>query len=73
MRNRKYEKITTDKIMVKGVLSDDCSTITFENDKKESEEVLIAKCLKPFAGKEIVFSLNNKDTQDMDEEFNAED
>ena len=35
MKNRKYEKVTNNKIAVKGELSADCSYITFINDDKD--------------------------------------
>ena len=72
MKNRKYEKTTIDKITVKGVLSADCSTITFENDDKETETIELGKCLKPFSLQNITLMISNKDVKDMDEEF-AED
>ena len=69
MKNRKYERNTVDKISIKGILSDDCTYITFVNDDKEDEDVYLDKCFKPFAGHEITFSLSNKTTEDLEEEL----
>lgn len=73
MKNRKYEKVTNNKIAVKGELSADCSYIIFINDDKEEEKVQLAKYLRPFAGQEITFILSNKITEDLDEEFEDEE
>ena len=72
MKNRKYERNVTDKIAIKGVLSGDCSYITFINDDKNEEEVSVAKCLKPFANQEIIFTLSNKTTEDLEDKFEEE-
>lgn len=69
MKNRKYIKTTTNKITVKGMLSEDCSFITFISDDKEEETVTLEKCLAPFAGKEIVFSMSDKFDEDLEEEL----
>ena len=72
MKNRKYERNIVNKITVKGELSADCSYVTFVNDDKEEETVPLMKCLKPFANKEIVFTLSDKITEDLEEEFEEE-
>lgn len=72
MKNRKYEKITSNKITVKGELSPDCNYVTFINDDKDEEKVYLSKCLSPFAGQEITFMITNKITEDLDEEFEEE-
>ena len=72
MKNRKYEKTTSNKITVKGVLSPDCKYVTFINDDKEEEKVYLSKCLDPFADQEITFMITNKIIEDLDEEFEEE-
>lgn len=43
----KKTRTITDKVSVKGVLSEDGATISYMNDKVE-EEITIAECLKAF-------------------------
>lgn len=69
MKNRKYERNTVDKLTIKGVLSNDGTFITFENDDKESEIITVEKCFAPFVGQEISFVLSNKILENLEEEF----
>lgn len=72
MKNRKYERNTVDKLAIKGVLSKDCSFITYENDDKENETITLKKCFAPFAGQEISFILSNKTMENLEDEFEEE-
>lgn len=59
-----YNRTITDKLSIKGILSDDRKTITCEKDKMEIE-ISIEECLAPFRGKPIDFSLQEKMTEPL--------
>jgi len=63
----KKTRTITDKVSVKGVLSDDGTAITYMNDKVE-EEITIAECLKSFLGKPVDFSISVKSEDELPEE-----
>lgn len=56
----KKTRTITDKVSVKGMLSEDGSTITYLNEDKEEREITIAECLKAFTNKEIEFNIQLK-------------
>jgi hypothetical protein len=67
MANFKHTRVLMDKITIKGELSQDGKSIVY-NDKDEGDvTVEIAKCLAPFAGEEISFSISTKDETDLDD------
>ena len=61
----KKTRTITDKVSVKGVLSDDGTAITYMNDKVE-EEITIAEC--SFLGKPVDFSISVKSEDELPEE-----
>ncbi len=63
----KKTRTITDKVSVKGVLSEDGATISYMNDKVE-EEITIAECLKAFLGKPVDFSISVKSEDELPEE-----
>lgn len=63
----KKTRTITDKVSVKGVLSEDGTTISYMNDKLE-EEITIAECLKTFLGKPVDFSISVKSEDELPEE-----
>lgn len=63
----KKTRTITDKVSVKGVLSDDGTVITYMNDKAK-EEITIAECLKAFLGKPVDFSISIKSEDELPEE-----
>lgn len=63
----KKTRTITDKVSVKGILSDDGTVITYMNDKTE-EEITIAECLKVFLGKPVDFSISIKSEDELPEE-----
>ncbi|MCI8380140.1 MAG: hypothetical protein HFH72_16860 [Lachnospiraceae bacterium] len=63
----KKTRTITDKVSVKGVLSEDGTTISYMNDKLE-EEITIAECLKAFLGKPVDFSISVKSEDELPEE-----
>lgn len=62
----KKTRTITDKVSVKGILSDDGTLITYMNDKTE-EEITIADCLKAFLGKPVDFSISIKSEDELPE------
>lgn len=63
----KKTRTITDKVSVKGMLSDDGTTITYV-DGKEEKEITVAECLKAFAGNSIDFSVSNKLEDELPED-----
>lgn len=63
----KKTRTITDKVSVKGILSDDGTVITYMNDKME-EEITIAECLKAFLGKPVDFSISIKSEDELPED-----
>ncbi len=63
----KKTRTITDKISVKGMLSEDGTTITYMNNKVE-EEITIAECLNIFKGKPIDFSIQQKSEDELSED-----
>lgn len=63
----KKTRTITDKVSVKGILSNDGTVITYMNDKSE-DEITIAECLKTFLGKQIDFSISIKYEDELPEE-----
>lgn len=63
----KKTRTITDKVSVKGILSEDGTVITYMNDKVE-EEITVADCLKVFLGKPVDFSITVKSEDELPEE-----
>ena len=63
----KKTRTITDKVSVKGVLSDDGTVITYMNDKVE-EEITVTECLKAFLGKPVDFSISVKSEDELPDE-----
>ena len=68
----KKTRTITDKVSVKGILSDDGTVITYMNDKTE-EEITITECLKVFLGKPVDFSISVKSEDELPEEDNEQE
>ena len=67
MANFKHTRVLMDKITIKGELSQDGKYIVY-NDKDEGDVTIeIAKCLAPFTGEEILFSISMKDETDLED------
>ena len=60
----KKTRTITDKVTVKGFLSEDGTTITYMNDKVE-EDITISECLKTFLGKPVDFSISVKSEDEL--------
>lgn len=65
-------RVITDKVAVKGMLSEDGSTITYTDENKIEQDITVAECLKVFAGKPIDFSISIKSEDELPDYDNAE-
>lgn len=63
----KFTRITTDKLTVKGgVLSEDCTTITYTDENDMEQEVKVSDLLSSFKDEVIDFSIALKTDEDLD-------
>ena len=60
-----FKRTVTDKVSVKGMLSDDGTFITYEDDDKNEQKVKIA-LLNSFKGQDIDFSVSLKTESALD-------
>ena len=58
----------TDKVSVKGMLSEDGTTITYKDEDKVEQEITVADCLNIFKGKLIDFSVSVKSEDELTDE-----
>ena len=58
----------TDKVSVKGMLSEDGTTITYTDENKIEQKITVADCLNIFKGKSIDFSVSIKSEDDIPSE-----
>lgn len=63
-------RVITDKVAVKGILSEDGTTITYTDENKVEQDISVADCLKLFVGKPIDFSVSIKSEDELPEEDN---
>lgn len=63
--NYKKTRTTTDKVSVKGILSDDGTMITYKDENKTEKEIAVADCLDIFKGDAIDFSITRKSEEDL--------
>lgn len=69
MANSKLKSIrtTTDKLTIKaGTLSEDCSTITYENELGDEQDIKISDLLAVFKNQVIDFTVALKTDEDLD-------
>ena len=62
--NFSYKRTTEDKVVIKGVLSDD-ATMVVVTEKDEEKKVIIQDYLNKFAGDYIEITLKNKSEDDL--------
>ena len=63
----KFIRTTTDKLTIKaGTLSDDCSTITYENELGDEQDIKISDLLTAFKNQVIDFTVALKTDEDLD-------
>lgn len=65
-------RVITDKVSVKGMLSDDGTTITYNDENKIKQEITVEDCLSMFKGKLIDFSVCIKSENELVEEESEE-
>ena len=65
----KKTRTITDKVTVKGMLSEDGITITYTDENKVEQDITITECLKMFLGKPIDFSISVKSEDNLPEEY----
>lgn len=58
----------TDKVSVKGMLSEDGTIITYTDENKIEQEITVADCLNIFKGKPIDFSVSIKSEDNIPSE-----
>lgn len=63
-------RVITDKVAVKGILSEDGTVITYTDENKIEQDISVADCLKAFIGKPIDFSVSIKSEDELPEENN---
>lgn len=73
MQNYKYERNTTNKFSIKGLLSQDGETITYIDGDKNEREIALIDCFKPFRGESFDLSISTKTVEDLSEEFEDEE
>lgn len=61
-------RVITDKVAVKGMLSEDGTVITYTDENKVEQDISVADCLKAFVGKQIDFSVSIKSEDELPEE-----
>jgi len=64
----KKTRTITDKVTVKGVLSEDGTTIKYLDEDKVEQEITVADCLKAFMGEAIDFSVSLKTEGELPED-----
>lgn len=63
----KFTRTTTDKLTIKaGTLSEDCSTITYENELGDEQDIKISDLLAVFKNQVIDFTVALKTDEDLD-------
>lgn len=63
--NLKKTRTITDKLSLKGVLSEDGTSVTYLDENKEDQTIAIADCLDSFKGFHIDFSVTLKSEEDI--------
>ena len=61
-----FKRSTTDKLSVKGVLSEDGTFITYTDENDAEQDVKISDLLKAFINQPIEFGVSLKSDEDLD-------
>lgn len=61
-----FKRSTTDKLSVKGVLSEDGTFITYTDENDVEQDVKVADLLKVFINQPIEFGVSLKSDEDLD-------
>lgn len=63
----KFTRTTTDKLTIKaGTLSEDCTTITYEDENGSEQDVRVSDILTAFKNQVIDFTVAFKTDEDLD-------
>lgn len=69
----KKTRTITDKVTVKGTLSEDGTVITYVDENKNEQEITVTECLKIFCGKLINFSISEKSEEELSNEIDTDE
>lgn len=61
-----FKRNITDKLSVKGVLSEDCTYITYCDENNQEQDILVADMLSAFKNQEIEFAVSLKNDEDLE-------
>lgn len=61
-----FKRSTTDKLSVKGILSEDGTTITYTDENDIDQDVTIADLVNAFVNQPIELSISLKNDEDLD-------
>ena len=61
-----FKRNVTDKLLVKGILSEDCSCITYTDENDIEQDVKVADLLNSFKNEFIEFGVQLKTDEDLD-------
>lgn len=61
-----FKRTITDKIQIKGILSEDAMTILYEDENKNEQEIKIIDLLNAFISQPIDLSVSLKQEEDLD-------
>lgn len=61
-----FKRNIVDKLTVKGVLSGDCTTITYKDENDIEQDVKVADLLNAFKNQPIEFGVSLKSDEDLD-------
>lgn len=61
-----FKRTITDKIQIKGILSEDAMTILYEDENKNEQEIKIIDLLNVFISQPIDLSVSLKQEEDLD-------
>ena len=61
-----FKRNITDKLSVKGILSEDGTSITYTDENDVEQDVKVSDLLKAFTNQSIEFGVNLKSDEDLD-------
>lgn len=64
--NLSFKRSTTDKLAVKGILSDDCKTITYTDEYDEEQTAEVSDLIHAFKGQELTLTVALKLDEDLE-------
>lgn len=64
--NLSFKRSTTDKLTVKGILSDDCKTITYTDEYDEEQTAEVSDLIHAFKGQELTLTVALKLDEDLE-------